>query len=293
MIPVLFHLGPITIYSFGLMMALGAIVGNLVLASECRRRGYNPDFANAVVVWGAIAGIAGSRVYDVFDNWPAYRADPWSIIFSGAGFVWYGGLVAGILSTLLVARRYKVPILTALDMCAPALMLGQAFGRMGCQLSGDGDWGLPSTLPWAMAYPRAIVGWNAQTVLKLDAQDQLVSGFFPGVRVHPAPVYEVIMYVAIFLVLWSLRKKVTVDGRILYLYLMLAGLARFLAEFVRINPRVLGGLSEAQLISIVMMVAGAGAWYLSSARQPTAGAGREALRAEPWGAMPKCFQRSP
>ena len=147
MIPVLFQLPPITIfglpiqltiYSFGLMMALGAIVGNLVLTSECRRRGYNPDFANAVVVWGAIAGIAGARIYDVFDNWPLYRANPWSIFFSGAGFIWYGGLVAGILATLLVASRYKVPILTALDMCAPALILGQAFGRMGCQLSGDG-----------------------------------------------------------------------------------------------------------------------------------------------------------
>jgi phosphatidylglycerol:prolipoprotein diacylglycerol transferase len=287
MIPVLFQLPPITIfglpiqltiYSFGLMMALGAIVGNLVLTSECRRRGYNPDFANAVVVWGAIAGIAGARIYDVFDNWPLYRANPWSIFFSGAGFIWYGGLVAGILATLLVARRYKVPILTALDMCAPALILGQAFGRMGCQLSGDGDWGLPSTLPWAMAYPHAIVGWNAQSVLKLDDQNQLVSGFFPGVRVHPAPVYEVIMYVSIFLVLWSLRKKTTVEGRILYLYLMLAGLARFLAEFVRINPRVLWGLSEAQFISIVMMAAGAGAWYWSSVRQPAAHTAREELR---------------
>jgi phosphatidylglycerol:prolipoprotein diacylglycerol transferase len=287
MIPVLFQLPPITIfglpiqltiYSFGLMMALGAIVGNLVLTSECRRRGYNPDFANAVVVWGAIAGIAGARIYDVFDNWPLYRSNPWSIFFSGAGFVWYGGLVAGILATLLVARRYKVPILTALDMCAPALILGQAFGRMGCQLSGDGDWGLPSTLPWAMAYPHAIVGWNAQSVLKLDDQNQLVSGFFPGVRVHPAPVYEVIMYVSIFLVLWSLRKKTTVEGRILYLYLMLAGLARFLAEFVRINPRVLWGLSEAQFISIVMMAAGAGAWYWSSVRQPAAHTAREELR---------------
>jgi phosphatidylglycerol:prolipoprotein diacylglycerol transferase len=288
MIPVLFQLPPITIfglpiqltiYSFGLMMALGAIVGNLVLTSECRRRGYNPDFANAVVVWGAIAGIAGARIYDVFDNWPLYRSNPWSIFFSGAGFIWYGGLVAGILATLLVARRYKVPILTALDMCAPALILGQAFGRMGCQLSGDGDWGLPSTLPWAMAYPHAIVGWNAQSVLKLDDQNQLVSGFFPGVRVHPAPVYEVIMYVSIFLVLWSLRKKTTVEGRILYLYLMLAGLARFLAEFVRINPRVLWGLSEAQLISIVMMAAGVGAWYWSSVHEPAAQTGREALRA--------------
>src|SRR5712692_10696035 len=120
MIPVLFQLPPITIfglpiqltiYSFGLMMALGAIVGNLVLTSECRRRGYNPDFANAVVVWGAIAGIAGSRIYDVFDNWPAYSANPWSIFFSGAGFVWYGGFIGGVTAAAVVSRYYRVPIL--------------------------------------------------------------------------------------------------------------------------------------------------------------------------------------
>src|SRR5260370_39277034 len=95
----------LTIYSFGLMMALGAIVGDLVLTSECRRRGYNPDFANAVVVWGAIAGIAGARIYDVFDNWPLYRSNPWSIFFSGAGFIWYGGRRGRIPATLLLSRR--------------------------------------------------------------------------------------------------------------------------------------------------------------------------------------------
>jgi phosphatidylglycerol:prolipoprotein diacylglycerol transferase len=288
MIPVLLRLGPITIHSFGLMMALGFIAGDFVLTRECLRRGDSPELANATVVWGAIAGIAGSRIYDLFDNWPFYMAAPWSIVLSGAGFVWYGGLIAGLVSTWLVARHYRVPFLTVADMCAPALILGQAFGRMGCQLSGDGDWGLPSTLPWAMAYPKAIVGWHGDlhlangslipsTVLKLDPHGALVDGFFPGVRVHPAPVYEILLYVTIFCVLWALRKRINVPGRILYLYLMLAGAARFIAEFVRINPRVLWGLSEAQIISAAMMAAGATAWYWSMARQPAPGA-REAVR---------------
>lgn len=268
MIPVLLRLGPVTIYSYGLMMALGFIAGDLVLGRECRRRGFSPELASAVVVWGAIAGIAGSRLYDVFDNWPAYQADPWSIIFSGSGFVWYGGLIAGIVSTWIVARYHKVPFLTLADMCAPALVLGQAFGRMGCQLSGDGDWGMPSTLPWAMEYPKAIVGWNPRTVLTLDSHGNLVSGFFPGVRVHPTPVYEAILYTAIFLVLWQLRRKMQVEGRILCLYLILAGAARFLVEFVRINPRVIMGLSEAQLISLAMIVGGTAGWIWSAARQP-------------------------
>jgi phosphatidylglycerol:prolipoprotein diacylglycerol transferase len=245
-------------------------VGDFIVTHECRRRGYNPEMANALVVWGAIGGIVGARIYDVADDWPAYAAHPASIVFSGAGFVWYGGLIGGIIATWLVARYYGISFLTVADMGAPAVVLGQAFGRMGCQLSGDGDWGLPSKLPWAMAYPKAIVGWNPETVLKLNAHGQLVSGFYPGVRVHPTPIYEAILYVLVFLALWSWRKKAAAEGQLLYMYLVFAGAARFLVEFLRINPRVLWGLSEAQLISIVMMVAGAAAWYWSAAHQPHA-----------------------
>lgn len=267
MYPILFRLGPITIYSYGLMMALGFISADLLMASECRRRGYDSDYANAIVVWGAIAGLAGARVLDVIDQWSAYSADPASIIFSGSGFVWYGGFIGGLIATWLVARHYKISFLTTADMAAPALLIGQAFGRMGCQISGDGDWGLPSKLPWAMAYPHAIVGWNSHTVLKLDSHYNLVSGYFPGVRVQPTPVYETIAFVAIFALLWSLRKKINIEGRIFYLYLMLAGLERFLVEFIRINPRILWGLSQAQLVSIVAIIAGAAAWYYSGLKQ--------------------------
>ncbi len=277
MIPILLHLGPITIYSYGLMMALGFISADLLLTSECRRRAINPDLANAAVVWGAIGGIAGSRIYDVIDNWPLYRANPWSIVFSGAGFVWYGGFIGGVIATAIIARRYRVGIVKLFDMCSPALVLGQAFGRIGCLLSGDGDWGLPSKLPWAMAYPRAIVGWNASTVLRLDAGGNLVSGYFPGVRVHPTPIYEAILYVGVFALLWSMRRKAP-EGRLLACYLMLAGLARFMVEFLRINPRVMWGLSEAQLISLVMMAAGTAIWLATAAR-PAAVETRATLRA--------------
>src|ERR1041385_6381351 len=115
MIPVLFHLGPITIYSYGLMMALGFIAGDLVLTSECRRRGFNPELGNSTVVWGAIGGIVGAQVYDVIANWSDYAAHPASIVFSGAGFVWYGGLIGGIFATWMVARHYKVRFLTLTD----------------------------------------------------------------------------------------------------------------------------------------------------------------------------------
>ena len=104
MIPVILRLGPVTIYSYGLMMALGFIVGDLLLSHECRRRELNPELGTAIIVWGAIGGLGGARLYDVFDNWSAYMSHPASIIFSGAGFVWYGGLFGGIVSTWLVAR---------------------------------------------------------------------------------------------------------------------------------------------------------------------------------------------
>jgi phosphatidylglycerol---prolipoprotein diacylglyceryl transferase len=268
MIPVLFKIGPFTIYSYGLMMALGFLAADYVIALEFGRRGYNPERASTLVICAAIGGLAGSRLLDVFNNLPEYLADPRSIIFSGSGFVWYGGLGGGLLAAWVVARHYRIPFLTMADVCGPALAVGQAIGRIGCQLSGDGDWGLPSKVPWAMAYPRAIVGWNPQTVLTLDGHANLISGFYPGVRVHPAPIYETILYLGVFAVLWSLRRRIQVSGRIFYLYLILAGLCRFLVEFVRINPRIVLGLSEAQLIALAMMVIGTAAYYGSAAGEP-------------------------
>jgi phosphatidylglycerol:prolipoprotein diacylglycerol transferase len=266
MIPVLFKLGPITIYSYGLMMALGFLAADFVISAEGRRRGLNPDFASSLVLWAAIGCIACSRLYAVVDNYPLYMRDPWSIIFSGSGFVWYGGLIGSLLSSYFVSLYYKVDFLTTADMAGPALVIGQALGRIGCHLSGDGDWGIPTKLPWGGAYPNAIVGWNGNTVLKLDSHNHLISGFYPGVRVHPTPIYEAILYTLIFLFLWSRRKQTKLPGQLFYLYLMLAGAARFLVEFLRINPRVFMGLSEAQLIAIVMMTVGTSLYLYTTIR---------------------------
>jgi len=265
MIPILLRLGPVqlfghpftlTIYSFGLMMALGFIAADLVIAADCPRRGLDPEYATAIVLWGALGGIIGARLYDVLDNWRLYMANPVSIVWSGAGFVWFGGFIGGVTAACFVARHYRVSVGATADMCAPALAIGQALGRIGCHLSGDGDWGVPSTVPWAVAYTKAIVGWGPQTVLKLGPHDELVSGFFPGVRVHPTSIYEAILYTGVFLFLWSMRRQAGVEGRIFYLYLVLLGGCRFLVEFLRVNPRVLFGLSEAQLIGLAMVAAG-------------------------------------
>ncbi|MFZ1888216.1 MAG: prolipoprotein diacylglyceryl transferase [Candidatus Binataceae bacterium] len=278
MIPVLFHIGPLTVYSYGLMMALGFLAADWVVTLECRRRSLPPDYASSMIVWAAIAGIAASRLLDIFNNFSTYMADPKSMIFSGSGFVWYGGMIGGIVAVYLVSLRYRIPFLQTADMAAPALAIGQAIGRLGCLTSGDGDWGLPSRLPWAMSFPKAIVGWNSETVLKLGPGGTLLPGYFPGVRVQPTPIYEAILYAGVFIILWSLRKKGLADGRLLYLYLMLAGLSRFMVEFVRINPRVFAGLSEAQVIAVGMMIVGGIGWLLSGQKH-TAAASKEAVRA--------------
>jgi phosphatidylglycerol:prolipoprotein diacylglycerol transferase len=268
MFPILLHLGPITIYSFGLMMALAFIVGDLVVASEFKRNGYSVDQASTLVLWVALAGLVGSRLYDVIDNWGAYRSDPKSILLSGSGFVFYGGFVAGLITSWIIARRFGIRWLKLTDMSVAALAIGHGIGRIGCLLSGDGDWGTVTTLPWGMQFPRAIIGWNSQTVLALDSHNALVSAYYPGVRVHPAPLYETILYTGVFLILWSFGKKNQVEGRVLYLYLMLVGACRFVVEFVRINPRIVLGLSEAQLISTAMIMIGALGWLMSAAGQP-------------------------
>src|SRR5271156_778055 len=263
MIPVLFHLGPLTVYSYGLMMALGFLAADYVIRLECIRRGLDPEYSSSIVIAAAVAGLIGSRIYAILDDLPTYLADPRSMIFSGSGFVFYGGMIGGLLGAYLVSRWYRIGLGVTMDMAGPALAIGQAIGRIGCQLSGDGDWGRPSTLPWAMAYPRAIIGWNSQTVLTLNDQGQLISGYFPGVRVHPTPVYETILYTIVFVILWRFRLHNRIDGRVFYLYLMLAGASRFTVEFFRINPRVAFGLSEAQFIALGMITLGVVAWVVS------------------------------
>ena len=268
MIPVLFHLGPLTVYSYGLMMALGFLAADYIIRLECVRRGFDPEYSSSIVIVAAVTALVGARVYAILDDLPTYLADPKSMIFSGSGFVFYGGMIGGILGAYFVSRWYRIGFAVTMDMCGMALAVGQAIGRIGCLLSGDGDWGLPSTLPWAMTYPRAIVGWTPQTVLKLGEHYQLVPACSTvsdclSVRVHPAPVYETILYLGVFAILWSMRKTAHPAGRLMYWYLLLAGAARFLVEFVRINPRVFYMFSEAQLIAIAMMVVGGVALILT------------------------------
>lgn len=243
MVPVLVQLGPLALYSFGAMLALAFLVAGYVTGSGLEARGLDRNHASSIVWWGAIGGIVGSRLLAIFNDLPTFLADPLGSFFTGAGFVWYGGLVGGFVAVSAYIKTAGLPWLLVVDAIAPALAIGQAIGRIGCQLAGDGDWGSPSTLPWAMAYPRAIYGWTEPA----------------GVRVHPAPVYESLLYSGIFVLLVRMARQPGryADGSVLFMYLILSGIARFLVEVVRIEPRVALGLTEAQWFGIASVVFGA------------------------------------
>jgi phosphatidylglycerol:prolipoprotein diacylglycerol transferase len=244
MYPVILHLGPVTIYRYGLMMAIAFLTAGYLTGRELDRKGFNGELASTMVFSAAIGGLVGARVFALFDDWSGFVSDPLHVIFSGSGFVWYGGLIGGFLAVSWTIRKNRLPWLVVVDCIAPSLALGHAIGRIGCQLAGDGDWGHETTLPWGMAYPNAIVGWP----------------YPPGMRVHPTPLYETLAYVAVFALLWSIRKRQQSDGTLFWWYLALGPAARFMIEFVRINPRIVLGLSEAQLISLGLVAIGS--WKL-------------------------------
>jgi len=241
MIPDNLHLGPIPIHVFGLMLALAFLAAGHVLGREFGRKGYDEDLASSAVLWCAAGSLIGARLWLVVEDWDSFVRDPLGLLFTGSGFVFYGGLLGGTAAMTLFFRRHGMPWWRGADAVAPALVLGQAVGRIGCQLSGDGDWGTVTTLPWGMAYPYAVVGWP----------------YPPGVRVHPAPVYETLAYLAIFVLLWRWRRAPQPDGTIFCWYLVLASGARFLIEFVRVNPVVAAHLTSAQLTSLVLVAIGA------------------------------------
>jgi len=243
MYPILFQIGPLTIYSFGTLMALAALSGGWVVWLGLKRYRYNPDLASTMVLGAAAGGLLGARLLFIAEEWASFLRSPWDFILSGAGFTWYGGLLGGALAVSWVVRRHGIPWLRAADIAAPALAIAYGVGRLGCHVAGDGDWGVVSDVPWAVAYTNAIIGW-VHPVTGLP--------YPPGVRVHPTPIYEFIESAMIFAILWSLRKKDYPAGAIFWLYLILAGIARFVVEFWRVNPAVGLGMTEAQWFSVIL-----------------------------------------
>ena len=244
-------LGFIEIQTFGLMLALALIADGLIAARRLRELGKPVDWAYEMTFAAGLGGIAGAKIDWMIQNPDqAFDGTVLDAVF-GPGLVFFGGLLGGALAVCLWAYRRGFLGLQLLDMAAPAIALGYAIGRIGCQLSGDGDYGVASDLPWAMAYPDGTVPTTEE--------------------VHPAPIYEALAMGLVTVVLWHWRGRVA-PGVLFGLYLVIAGVERFLVEIIRRNESVVGGLTLAQLISVGLVVAGSAfvAWRVRVGRVATA-----------------------
>ncbi len=249
MIPYL-HLGPFSLPTFGLMVATGLLVASYILQADFRRRGIRAD-AFLIIGIAGLAGIVGARLYHVLESPAEFFANPWPQIISRFGFAWFGGFLGGFAALLILSRRERIPTLTFLDACSPAAAVGYAIGRIGCLLSGDGDYGIPTDLRWGMSFPIGVVPTTETCVQQ---------GWPADCRVHPTPLYEFFAWMLIAYVLWRigayvLREKKSA-GLVFCGYLVFTGVARFLVEIIRLNPRSFFGMSNAQAASVASVLLG-------------------------------------
>ena len=231
------------------MVVLGFLAAYYFIKKEFLRSGIDAQLASSAITAAILGGLVGSKLYFVLFELPegATWGESFRALLSGSGLTWYGGFAVAAAAVTWLIRKHGAPLLQAADAIGLGIAIGYAIGRIGCQLAGDGDYGAPTDLPWGMAYPNGVVPTDE--------------------KVHPAPVYETLIGLAIFSVLWSMRKRLRPPGLSFCLYLILAGLARFGVESIRLNPEVLWGLTAAQLISLALALAGAvmGAYLLRAA----------------------------
>jgi phosphatidylglycerol:prolipoprotein diacylglycerol transferase len=245
--------------TFGLCVAAAVVLATQILRREIyrlQRSGALPAHASKdvsdLVVVSVVVGMIGARVFHILDYPAQFVSDPMAMIWTRGGFSIYGGLFFGTATAWILLRRRRIPIAPMLDAAAPAMMLGYAIGRIGCQLAGDGDWGIaanlqlkPSWLPdwlWAQTYEGNIAG---------------VMIAAPGV--YPTPIYETMMSLVAFAALLALRSQRNRHGYLFSIYLVLAGFERLLIEKIRINIRydVLGiTFSQAEVISVAIIIVG-------------------------------------
>jgi phosphatidylglycerol:prolipoprotein diacylglycerol transferase len=239
------HIGRFSIGTFGILLWLAAVSACWVLHCNFRRYRITVDGQGAdaigIVAFVTIAGVIGAKLWHVLEQPAELMAHPVAVLFDRAGFAWFGGLVGGILALAWQARAAGLRPLSMLDLCTPAAAVGYGVGRLGCLTSGDGDYGIHTNLPWGVTFPNGLVPTTD--------------------HVHPTPVYEFLVAMLIGALLWSqsaprngwLERRGLLTGE----YLVLSGAARFLVEFIRINPRIYLGMSNAQVASLATMLVGA------------------------------------
>ena len=256
MYPVIFEIGPIKIYSFGLMLVTAFYTCYGLLYLEMKRLKYDTEIASDIIFWSAVGGVLGAKIYYLIENLDRTIQDPMGMIFSGSGLVFLGGLIGSIICVSIVLKNRNLPWYLFADIIAPLIMIGYAIGRLGCFLVGD-DYGLPSSLPWAVSFPD---GLPPTTISSFAAYYPWIdtSGIKSEIfKVHPTQLYESAVGILLFFFLWSRRKKKQRAGTMFFSYLLLAGIERFSIEFLRTNEKYLfDTFSGAQMISFLMILVG-------------------------------------
>jgi len=329
------HLGSLEIPTFGLMVALAMVGAFYLLRADMARRDIakkDSSTAEMFIVVPSLAGIAGAKLYHVLETPRELFAHPLDLLLSRYGLAWFGGLIGGFAAWVLLARMKKIPLLDSFDAGSAAAALGYGIGRIGCLLSGDGDYGVPTSLPWGMSFPNGLVPTTDTCVQQ---------GWPANCRVHPTPIYEFVVACLIAWILWKLGAaqlaslksrgafvaarpgrsrgagfgpasssaeksarisarspksqleapsakrrdnspdtdehamvneraqafpRTLASGSVFAAYLILTGIARFLVEFIRINPRSFFGMSNAQAASLASILAGIILWWRLSRR---------------------------
>jgi phosphatidylglycerol---prolipoprotein diacylglyceryl transferase len=249
--PFIIHLGPLEVTGYGLMLMVAFLMGGWLIARQLRENQLREDYAADIVAAAVIGGIIGAKLWYV-----ALTRDP-GALFSRGGLVWYGGFVGGALAVIFNGWRLGVPLRWTMQLGAPALAAAYALGRVGCFLVND-DYGRPTNLPWGVKFPHGLPPSTAGNLHQLFGVP-VPQGIDPStvMAVHPTQLYEVAAMLIAFAILWSLRKRGFPVGWLFGLYLIFAGVERFLVEIVRAkDDRFLGPFTIAQLTSVILVVIG-------------------------------------
>lgn len=223
-----------------------------------------------IVFIAAVFGIIGAKIFDAFENWQTFIADPIGFLVSFSGLTFYGGLIVAAIAVIWYGEKNKLPWKPLADSFAPGLILAYGIGRIGCQVAGDGDWGIVNTMPkphwlsfipnwlWSYNYPHNIIN-EGVPIRGCTGEHCMV---LPQ-GVFPTPVYETLMAIVIFAILWSIRKKIKAPGVLFFIYLIFNGIERFLIEHIRVNNTydIFGyHITQAELISPILILIGLTGW---------------------------------
>jgi phosphatidylglycerol---prolipoprotein diacylglyceryl transferase len=223
------------------------------------------DRVGDIVIYAAVFGFLGAKIFHNLENWKEFSADPIGSLISFSGLTFYGGLICAGAAILWYAKKHKISIIHLLDAFAPTMMFAYAFGRVGCQVSGDGDWGIVNIHPkpfswlpdifWAYTYPNNVLGDG----IPIPGCTGQFCTQLP-LPVYPTPLYEIIICFILFGLLWYLRKKIKIAGQLFSIYLILNGLERFFIEKIRVNTKYDLPLNptQAELISFSLILLGLG-----------------------------------